>query len=168
MELTLPGKLHKALEREAQDAKRTLHAHLVRKLENVTPPIDTIDPRPLHANLPRLTAYLDRVPGVRVLSSEVTPDAYWWVKLTIDIADPLAWRVVQELGFVLNDLSLEDKLPTVFKPVSPPPYLNGGPEECLAWVIESSWNYIDPGWIADTLEGYLPRPVDQPGSWSAQ
>lgn len=46
MELTLPGKLHKALEREAQDAKRTLHAHLVRKLENVTPPIDTIDPRP--------------------------------------------------------------------------------------------------------------------------
>ena len=73
MELTLPGKLHKALEREAQDAKRTLHAHLVRKLENVTPPIDTIDPRPLHANLPRLTAYLDRVPGVRVLSSEVTP-----------------------------------------------------------------------------------------------
>lgn len=70
MELTLPGKLHKALEREAQDAKRTLHAHLVRKLENVTPPIDTIDPRPLHANLPRLTAYLDRVPGVRVLSSK--------------------------------------------------------------------------------------------------
>ena len=67
------------------------------------------------------------MPGVRVLSSEVTPDAYWWVKLTIDIADPLAWRVVQELGFVLNDLSLQDKLPTVFKPVSPPPYLNGGP-----------------------------------------
>ena len=52
-------------------------------------------PSPLHANLPRLAAYLDRVPGVRVLSSEVTPDAYWWVKLTIDIADPLAWRVVQ-------------------------------------------------------------------------
>ena len=46
MELTLPGKLHKALEREAQDAKRTLHAHLVRKLENVTPPIDTIDLAP--------------------------------------------------------------------------------------------------------------------------
>ena len=38
MELTLPGKLHKALEREAT---RTWSA-----LENVTPPIDTIDPRP--------------------------------------------------------------------------------------------------------------------------
>ena len=167
MELTLPGKLHKALEREAQDAKRTLHAHLVRKLENVTPPIDTIDLAP--ACQP---AAPDGVSGPRARRARAVlrsyPDAYWWVKLTIDIADPLAWRVVQELGFVLNDLSLQDKLPTVFKPVSPPPYLNGGPEECLAWVIESSWNHIDPGWIADTLEGYLPRPVDQPGSWSAQ
>jgi len=122
----------------------------------------------LHANLPRLVAYLERMPGVSVLSSEVTRDAYWWVKLTIDQAHPLAWRVVQELGFVLNDLSLQEKLPTVFKPVSPPPYLNGGPEECLAWVIESTWNYIDPGWIAETLEGYLPKPVDDAAAWDGQ
>ena len=117
MELTLPGKLQKALEREAEDAKRTLHAHLVRKLENITPPAESIDPKPLHANLPRLVAYLERMPGVSVLSSEVTRDAYWWVKLTLDLAHPLAWRVVQELGFVLNDLSLQEKLPTVFKDV---------------------------------------------------
>lgn len=168
MELTLPGKLQKALEREAEDAKRTLHAHLVRKLENITPPAESIDPKPLHANLPRLVAYLGRMPGVSVLSSEVTRDAYWWIKLTLDLAHPLAWRVVQELGFVLNDLSVQEKLPTVFKPVSPPPYLNGGPEECLAWVIESTWNYIDPGWIAETLEGYLPKPVDDVAAWAGQ
>ncbi|CUR66307.1 hypothetical protein [Achromobacter xylosoxidans] len=77
MELTLPGKLQKALEREAEDAKRTLHAHLIRKLENITPPAESIDPKPLHANLPRLVAYLERMPGVSVLSSEVTRDAYW-------------------------------------------------------------------------------------------
>ena len=70
MELTLPGKLQKALEREAEDAKRTLHAHLVRKLENITPPAESIDPKPLHANLPRLVAYLERMPGVSVLSSD--------------------------------------------------------------------------------------------------
>ena len=168
MELTLPGKLQKALEREAEDAKRTLHAHLVRKLENITPPAESIDPKPLHANLPRLVAYLERMPGVSVLSSEVTRDAYWWVKLTIDLAHPLAWRVVQELGFVLNDLSVQEKLPTVFKPVSPPPYLNGGPEECLAWVIESTWNYIDPGGMAETLEGDLPKPGDEAAAWEGQ
>lgn len=168
MDLTLPGKLQKALEREADDAKRTLHAHIVRKLENMTPPLQAIDPKPLQDNLPRLVDYLNRVPGVSVLSSDVTPDAYWWVKLNIDIGHPLAWRVVQELGFVLNDLSIDEKLPTIFKPVSPPPYLNGGPQDHLSWVIESSWNYIDPGWIASTLEGYLPRPVDTPDSWTEQ
>ena len=51
----------------------------------------------------------------------------WWVKFGIDIEHPLAWNVVQELGHVLNLLSLEEPLPTVFKPVSPPPYMNGGP-----------------------------------------
>lgn len=168
MELTLPGKLQKALEREAADAGRNLHAHLVRKLENVTPPTASIDARPLHQNLPRLVDYLNKVPAVRVLSAEVTPDAYWWVKFTIDIAHPLAWRVVQELGFVLNEFSIQEKLPTVLKPVSPPPYLNGGPDECLSWVIESTWNYIDPGWIADSLEGTLPRPVDEAEAWQSQ
>ncbi|MFJ1300775.1 hypothetical protein ACILG0_12460 [Pseudomonadota bacterium AL_CKDN230030165-1A_HGKHYDSX7] len=166
MELTLPGKLQKALEREAGDANRTLHAHLVRKLEGITPPTEAVDRAPLAAGLPRLVDYLGKVPGVRVLSSDLTPDAYWWVKFQIAIDHPLAWRVVQELGFVLNEYSLQEKLPTVLKPVSPPPYLNGGPDECLSWVIESTYNYIDPGWIADTLESTLPRPVDDPQAWA--
>jgi len=36
---------------------------------------------------------------------------------------------------VLNYLSLDERLSTVFMPVSPPPYLNGG-VEFLSWVIE--------------------------------
>jgi hypothetical protein len=51
------------------------------------------------------------------------------VKFAIDIEHPLAWSVVQELGHVLNYVSLEERLPTVFMPVSPPPYMNGGPDE---------------------------------------
>ncbi|SPE35761.1 hypothetical protein SBA3_2300022 [Candidatus Sulfopaludibacter sp. SbA3] len=50
----------------------------------------------------------------------------WWVKFAIDISHRLAWNVVQELGHVLNYLSVNERLPTVFKPVSPPPYANGG------------------------------------------
>lgn len=74
-----------------------------------------------------LNAYLSRVPGVKPISSEYFDDGNWWLKLVIDIQHPLAWRVVQELGHVLNYLSLNEPLPTVFKPVSPPPYMNGGP-----------------------------------------
>jgi hypothetical protein len=58
------------------------------------------------------------------------------VKFSIDIGHPLAWHVVQELGHVMNYLSITDKLPTTFKPVSPPSHLNGGPRTFLAWVIE--------------------------------
>ena len=83
----------------------------------------------------------------------------WWVKFHIDIEHPLAWRVVQELGHVLNYISLEDRL-TVFMPVSPPPYMNGGPREFLSWVIEAKDASYASAKCAEWLEGRLPRPVD--------
>ena len=48
----------------------------------------------------------------------------WWVQFNVDIGHKLAWNIVQEFGFVLNDVSMKSRLPTVFKPISPPPYLN--------------------------------------------
>ena len=95
-------------------------------------------------------------------------DAYWWVKLNIDIKNKYSWNVVQELGFVLNYISLNEPMPTVFKPVSPPPYMNGGPEDYLSWVIESTFNYIDPKWVKETLEGRLPNPVDDLEQWECE
>ena len=89
----------------------------------------------------------------------------WWVKFGIDVDHPLAWRVVQELAHVLNLLSAEERLPTVFKPVSPPPYLNGGPEEFLSWVIECPVDAMEPDAVAKWLEGRLPRPVNDPDQW---
>ena len=83
----------------------------------------------------------------------------WWVKFVIDVSDPLAWRVVQELGHILNYLSVSERLPTVFMPVSPPPYLNGGPTEFLSWVIECRDHNNTPEIVAKWLEGRLPRPV---------
>ena len=116
-----------------------------------------------------LAEFLARVPaigGSRVFGSGKSGTA-WWIKFAIDIDDPLAWQVVQELGHVLNYLSVEEPLPTVFKPVSPPPYMNGGPRDFLSWVIECP-NEMPPGTVAQWLEGRLPRPVDDLAQWAGE
>jgi hypothetical protein len=112
-----------------------------------------------------LTQFLLAVPSIGgSIGTGKDANGSWWVKFRIDIADPLAWRVVQELGHVLNYLSLNDRLPTVFMPVSPPPYLNGG-GEFLSWVIECR----DPEWtpeiVTQYLPGRLPRPVEDRRCW---
>lgn len=113
-----------------------------------------------------LKRYLMRVPGVQAtIGSGFSEDGNWWVKLIIDIDHPLAWSVVQELGHVLNYMSLEERLPTVFMPVSPPPYMNGGPREFLSWVIECRDKAFTPQTCMKWLEGRLPRPVDDKRKW---
>jgi hypothetical protein len=112
-----------------------------------------------------LESYLRRVPGVRPLGTGTHPDGLWWAKLAIEIDHPLAWRVVQELGHVLNYVSLDERLPTVFMPVSPPPYMNGGPREFLSWVIEARTLDFSAAMCAEWLEGRLPRPVDDLKEW---
>jgi hypothetical protein len=91
----------------------------------------------------------------------------WWLKFTIDTEHPLAWNVVQELGHVLNYLSPNERLPTTFKPVSPPPYLNGGPREFLSWIIECGSKDMNPDMIVQWLEARLPRPVDDVSRWTS-
>ncbi|HEY0070725.1 MAG TPA: hypothetical protein VGE04_12235 [Chloroflexia bacterium] len=115
--------------------------------------------------LQKLQAYIERIPAVQIVSASEASEARWWIKFDINIHHALAWNVVQELGSVLNYLSLNDRLPTVFKPVSPPPYMNGGPEEYLSWVIEAEEPFTDAGYIMDVLEGRLPRPVEDETEW---
>lgn len=115
-----------------------------------------------------LKDYLARVPSVSVISSGNFDNGIWWAKLSIDIDHPLAWRVVQEVGHVVNYLSPDARLSAVFIPVSPPPYLNGGPREFLAWVIESKSADFLPGTCAEWLEGHLPRPVEDEKEWTLE
>lgn len=116
-----------------------------------------------------LLAYLRRMPAISgAIGSGEFENLHWWVKFTIDIAHPLAWHVVQELGCVLNALSIHERLPTVFMPVSPAPYMNGGPEESLSWIIESTDPSFEPGTAAQWLEARLPNPVDDLVQWSDQ
>src|SRR6186713_60571 len=117
-------------------------------------------------NFTKLVEYLQRVPAITgTIGTGGEKGKAWWVKFNIDIDHELAWRVVQEFGHVLNYLSIDERLPTVFKPVSPPPYMNGGPGEFLSWVIECNDSNFKPGTVADWLESRLPRPVDGVTEW---
>lgn len=118
------------------------------------------------SNTESLLAFLKRVPAVREsIGAGVDEDGNWWVKFVIDIGHPLAWNVVQELGHVLNYLSIDERLPTTFMPVSPPPYMNGGPRDFLSWVIECRSADFTPASCAEWLEGRLPRPVEDVREW---
>jgi hypothetical protein len=113
-----------------------------------------------------LTSFLEKVPSVSgpVAVGVGSSGLAWWAKFTIDVADPLSWRAVQELAHVLNYLSVNERLPTAFMPISPPPYLNGG-VEFLSWVIECRDKDCTPATVADWLLGRLPRPVDDRDQW---
>lgn len=118
----------------------------------------------------KLLAFMERLPAIELPAGRKSigrgsfDNGNWWVKFSLDTNHPLAWRHVQELGFVLNYVSIEERLPTVFMPVSPPPYLNGG-VEFLSWVIESTDPSFTPDNCAEWLEGRLPRPVDDLNQW---
>jgi hypothetical protein len=115
-----------------------------------------------------LETYLRRVPGIGgSMGKGRFENGNWWIKFSIDIDHPLAWNVVQEFGNVLNYLSVTERLPTVFMPVSPPSYLNGGPREFLSWVIESTVADFAPDTCAEWLEGRLPRPVEDLTQWAS-
>jgi hypothetical protein len=117
-----------------------------------------------------LLALLEKVPAVslpagrRSIGCGLENDGTWWIKFSLELGHPLAWRVVQEFAYVLNLLSVNERLPTVFKPVSPPPYLNGG-VEFLSWVIETDDSTFTPALCAEWLEGRLPSPVTDVNAW---
>lgn len=131
-----------------------------------------MDPAPAHEpRFARLLDFLERVPAVAVNDTPSrgfgsgSLEKGWWVKLALDLDHPLAWNAVQELGHVLNYMSIKDRLPTVFKPVSPPPYMNGGPRDYLSWVIECPGGEMEPDKVMEWLEGRLPQPVEDPDQW---
>lgn len=115
-----------------------------------------------------LVDYLGKMPSVKQPISFGDEEGLWWVKFALDIENQLAWNVVQEFGHVMNYLSLDERLPTVFYPVSPPPYMNGGPSDFLSWVIETKDKEFKPGTLMKWLEGRLPRPVDDLEQWNEE
>jgi len=164
--LNLPDSLIERIEAEAQSLGTSSEARIIEILEGAIAPAANINPESLAKGLEKLRRFLEKVPAITDLSTRKESDAYWWVKFRIDIKHPLAWNVVQELGHILNYISLEERLPTVFRPVSPPPYINGGPDQFLSWVIEATLPFVDAGQISDFLEESLPEPVEDEDAWT--
>ena len=115
-----------------------------------------------------LIDYLEKVPSVNKPITFGDENGLWWIKFSLDTENQLAWSVVQELGHVINYLSIDERLPTVFYPVSPPPYMNGGPYDYLSWVIETKDKMFKPGTLMKWLEGRLPSPVEDLGQWNEE
>lgn len=112
---------------------------------------------------------LEKVPSIK---SPIATGEYetglWWIKFQIDIADKFAWSVVQELGCVVNYISLNERLPTSFYPVSPAPYMNGGPKHYLSWIIETKDKEFKPDDMKQWLKGRLPNPPDDLEQWDLE
>jgi len=114
-----------------------------------------------------LIDYLEKVPAINSpIATGTDEEGFWWIKFQIDIENEYAWSVVQELGCVVNYVSINERLPTAFYPVSPAPYLNGGPTDFLSWVIETKDREFKPGTLMKWLEGRLPNPVDDIEQWN--
>jgi len=113
-----------------------------------------------------LIAYLEKVPAIdNPIETGTNEEGFWWIKFQIDINNDYAWNVVQELACLINYLSLDERLPTQFYPVSPAPYLNGGSANFLSWIIETKDKTFRPGTLMKWLEGRLPNPVDDLEQW---
>jgi hypothetical protein len=113
-----------------------------------------------------LIDFMNKIPAIeKSIASGVYDDKTWWVKFSLDIENPLAWQVVQEIGHVTNYISINERLPTRFYPVSPPPYMNGGPKDFLSWIIESTSVEFTPNSLKKWLEQRMPNPVDDLEQW---
>ena len=119
-------------------------------------------------NFDRLSQFFSQIPSVQqsgIVAHGTDGQQAWWFKLNIDIEHPQAWQTVQELGHVLNYLSTNERLPTQFFPVSPPPYMNGEAKDFLAWVIQCNHADFSPDVVCDWLEARLPNPVNDESQW---
>lgn len=116
----------------------------------------------------RLYQFFCKVPSVQqnhIDSYGTDGKSAWWFKFQINVDHPLAWQTVQELGHVLNYISKNERLPTQFLPVSPPPYMNGEAKQFLAWVIQCNHDDFPPDMVCDWLEARLPQPVEDETKW---
>jgi hypothetical protein len=113
-----------------------------------------------------LIKYLSSIPGIdESIQSGEYDEGMWFIQFKININHKLAWNIIQELACVVNYLSVNERLPTVFYPVSPAPYLNGGPADYLSWIIEPKDRELTPEILMKWLEGRLPQPVNDEEAW---
>ena len=165
MTINLPDDILIRLQSEAAKLNKTVEERVLDVLNTTIAPHENFDEKFIFHGVENIKALLEKIPCIQSIATSKIGEPFWWLKFGIDINSKIAWIVVQELGHILNYLSVEEKLPTCFYPVSPPPYLNGGPEEFLSWIIESSIPFVDTNIIFDFLEGRIPEDYYKEESW---
>ena len=107
----------------------------------------------------KLTNLITDIPTIcNPIKTGTHENGFWWVKFSIDTSNPLAWNVIQVFAYVINYLSISERLSTVFYPVAQPPFSADSMQECLEWIIESTSQDFLPNELAEWLENRLPDP----------
>jgi hypothetical protein len=132
MTITIPDYISTRVQVEADALGKTSEERVVEILNREIAPENNFDKDYINKGLENIKNLLAKIPCVPFVATSKIGESFWWLKFRINIKSKIAWTVVQELGYILNYLSLNEKLLDSFYPVSPPPYLDGGPEEFLS------------------------------------
>lgn len=168
MIINIPEDILVRLKQEAIRLNKTIDERVLDILEASVAPEENFDKEYMKQGLEDIKVLLVKIPCIKSIASSSIDEPFWWLKFSIDIESKIAWAVIQELGHILNYLSVAEKLPTSFYPVSPPPYINGGPKEFLSWVIEPSIPFVDTNTIFNYLDSRLPEGYDNEDNWSIE
>lgn len=105
--------------------------------------------------LDQLREVLQRAPAVHVLGTGRHADGNWWVRVSLDVRNPLVWDVVREFGCVVDYLSPERPWRLVFMPGFHAPGVRGE-HDCSSWMLASQDPTLSPAAVARWLEICLP------------
>jgi hypothetical protein len=111
-----------------------------------------------------LARYLHSIPGVTIVGGG-EDETGWWIGLNIDHRRKAAWNIVLELAHILNSFALNDPLPTVFRPVAPPPQGDNEDLAHLGWVIGCNNSRFRPEECATILRQWGPGPATEEKAW---
>ena len=111
-----------------------------------------------------LVSLLKIIPWIECIN-DGEENGKWWIKFRIELDNIIAWNIVQEFWHILNYLSIDERLPTLFYPISSPPYLNWWPKDYLWWIIENTDKDFTSKDCFNRLKWRLPDPINDIESW---
>jgi hypothetical protein len=107
MTINIPDNLAARLLQEASELNTTVEERLAAILDKSLAPEKNFDKNYIHAGLGNIKTLLTKIPCVQFVSTSDFGAPFWWLNFGIDINSKIAWTVAQELGHILNYLSVK-------------------------------------------------------------
>src|SRR5436305_5508933 len=108
MTIIIPDDIAERLSKEASALNTTVEECLADILGKSLAPQKNFDKGYIQQGLQNIKALLTKIPCIQFVSTSEIGTPFWWLKFSIDINSQIAWTVVQELGQILNYLSIEE------------------------------------------------------------